>query len=301
MKCITTVSYSVIINGAVHGRIFPTRGLRQGDLLSPYLFLLYADGFSSLIKDAARNQSFSKISICRGCPMVTHLFFANDSLLFCRENDQECHKLIEILELYDAASGQKVNVEKSSVFFSHNTPQEKKCAVLNILGPMQDTRHGKYLGLPSIIGRSKTEVFAELKEKVGRKLVGWKGKLLSIGGREILIKAVAQAVPTYTMSCFLIPKGLCEEIEGMIRKFWWGQRQDESKIAWVSWEKMCRAKSNGGMGFRNLQAFNLAMLAKQGWRLLSNPDSLYAKVFKARYYLNGDVLNLKLGCSPSYT
>ena len=87
----------------------------------------------------------------------------------------------------------------------------------------------------------------------------------------------------------------------MIRKFWWGQRQDESKIAWVSWEKMCRAKSNGGMGFRNLQAFNLAMLAKQGWRLLSNPDSLYAKVFKARYYLNGDVLNLKLGCSPSYT
>ena len=110
----------------------------------------------------------------------------------------------------------------------------------------------------------------ELKEKVGRKLAGWKGKLLSIGGREILIKAVAQVIPTYTMSSFLIPKGLCEEIEGMIRKFWWGQRQDESKIAWVSWEKMCRAKSN-------LQAFNLAMLAKQGWRLLSNPDSLCAQ------------------------
>ena len=87
----------------------------------------------------------------------------------------------------------------------------------------------------------------------------------------------------------------------MIRNFWWGQRQDESKIAWVSWEKMCKAKSKGGMGFRNLQAFNLAMLAKQGWRLLSNPDSLCAKVFKARYYPNSDVLNSKLGCSPSYT
>ena len=151
--------------------------------------------------------------------MVNHLFFADDSLLFCKANDQECHKLIEILELYEAASGQKVNAEKSSVFFSHNTPHEKKCAVLNILGPMQDTRHGKYLGLPSIIARSKTEVFAELKEKVGRKLAGWKGKLLSIGGKEILIKTVAQAVPTYTMSCFLILKGLCEVIEGMIRKF----------------------------------------------------------------------------------
>ena len=78
----------------------------------------------------------------------------------------------------------------------------------------------KYLGLPSIIGRSKIEVFAEVKEKVGRKLAGWKGKLLSIGGKAILIKAVAQVVHTYTMSYFLILKGLCEEIERMIRKFW---------------------------------------------------------------------------------
>ena len=81
MKCITTVSYSVIINGAVHGSIFHTRGLRQGDPLSPYLFLLFADGFSSLIKEAARNQMLSGISICRGCPMVTHLFFAEQSLV----------------------------------------------------------------------------------------------------------------------------------------------------------------------------------------------------------------------------
>ena len=116
-----------------------------------------------------------------------------------------------------------------------------------------------------------------------------------------MIKAVAQAVPTYTMNCFLIPKGLCDEIEGMIRNFWWGQRKEEKKIAWVSWKKMCKAKSNGGMGFRNFQAFNLAMLAKQGWRLLSNPDSLCAKILRARYYPSGDILNSKLGCNPSYT
>ena len=96
--------------------------------------------------------------------------------------------------------------------------------MLGILGPMQDTRHNKYLGLPSIIGRSKTEVFAEVKERVGKKLAGWKEKMLSMGGKEVLIKAVAQAVPTYTMSCFLLPKGFCEEIECMIRKFLWAQR-----------------------------------------------------------------------------
>ena len=115
--------------------------------------------------------------------MVTHLFFADDSLLFYKTIDQECQKLIDILELYEAASGQKVNADKSSVFFSHNTPHGRRCEVLNILGPMQDTRHSKYLGLPFVIGRSKTNVFAEVNEKVGRKLAAWKEKLLSIGGR----------------------------------------------------------------------------------------------------------------------
>ena len=91
--------------------------------------------------------------------------------------------------------------------------------MLDILGPMQDMRHGKYLGLPSVIRKSKNQVFAEIKEKVHKKLSGWKEKMLSMGGKEILIKAVAQVISTYTMSCFQLPKGLCEELEGMMRNF----------------------------------------------------------------------------------
>ena len=218
----------------------------------------------------------SGVSICRGSPMVTHLFFANDSLLFCKASIQECQKLMAILDLYEATSGQKINEDKSSISFSQNTPSNLKAKVLEVMGPMKDLKHYKYLGLPSIICRSKTDVFAEVKERVARKLSGWKEKLLSMGGREILIKAVAQAIPTYTMSCFLLPKSLCDEIEGMMRKFWWGQREQESRIAWINWKKLCKSKLEGGMGFRNLQAFNLVMLAKQGWRLLSNPQSLIA-------------------------
>ena len=212
MKCISTVSYSILINGVAYGCIKPTRGIRQGDPLSLYPFLLCVEGLSSMISQAARSQMLSSISICRGCPIVTHLLFADDSLLFCKVNPQECQKLTKILKLYEDASGQKINVEKSLIFFSHNTPQQLREEVLNILGSMQGSRHNKYLGLPTFIRKSKNEVFAEIKERVRKKLVGCKEKLLAMGGREILIKAVAQAVPTYTVSCFQLPKGLCEDL-----------------------------------------------------------------------------------------
>ncbi|XP_050280246.1 uncharacterized protein LOC126721238 [Quercus robur] len=182
------------------------RGVFVKEIPSPYLFLLCADGFSSLINSVARNNMLCSVSICRGCPMVTHLFFTDDSLLFCKASTQECQNLMAILNLYEAASEQKVNVDKSSIFLSINTPLELKAEIMEVMGPMQDSKHNKYLGLPSIIGKSKKEVFAEIKEKFAKKLSRWKEKILSIGGKEILIKEVAQAIPTYAMSCFLLPK-----------------------------------------------------------------------------------------------
>ena len=300
MKCITSVSYSVIINGEAHGSISPSRGLRQGDPLSPYLFILCTEAFSALLDDASNRKKLNGISICRGCPSVTHLLFADDSLLFCKVDRGEVLLLTEILDLYEAASGQKINTEKSSITFSHNTFLETRNDVLSILGPMQDSRRGKYLGLPSVIGKSKNQVFAEIKEKVGKKLSGWKEKMLSMGGKEILIKAVTQAIPTYTMSCFQLPKGLCEDLERMERNFWWGQKDQEAKMAMVSWGKMCKPKAQGGLGFRNLQAFNLAMLSKQAWRILMNPRSLIARIYKAKYFPFNDILGAKLGSNPSY-
>ena len=172
MLCISSVSYSVIINGEACGNITPSRGIRQGDPLSPYLFLLCAESFSALIHKAARDNQISGMSIGRGCPIITHLFFADDSLLFCKAKDQECQTLVDILNSYEATSGQKINTDKSSVFFSPNSPQEKKESILNILGPMQDSKHNKYLGLPIIIGKSKAQVFAKIKDRVAKKLAG---------------------------------------------------------------------------------------------------------------------------------
>ena len=116
-------------------------------------------------------------------PMVTHLFFADDSLLFCKASTWECQNLIVTLNLYEAVSEQKINADQSSVFFSINTPLELKVEIMEVMGPMQDSKHNKYLGLPLIIEKSKKEVFAEVKEKVEKKNV-WMERKNVIYGRK---------------------------------------------------------------------------------------------------------------------
>ena len=121
MQCITTVSYSIMVNGEPKGLIHPSRGLRQGDPLSPFLFLFYAEGLNALLTQAARTGVIRGYSICRSGPKITHLFFADDCLLFCRATSFECEKIQNILAWYEAASGQQVNSDKTMAFFSRNT------------------------------------------------------------------------------------------------------------------------------------------------------------------------------------
>ena len=119
----------------------------------------------------------------------------------------------------------------------------------NRFGAQVIKQHEKYLGLPSLVGRNKRNTFNDIKEKPSKKLAGWKDKMLSKAGKKALIKAIAQAIPTYIMNCFKIPNSPCEELMSLNRNFLWGQRKDEKKIAWLSWEKMCEPKSCEGMGF----------------------------------------------------
>ena len=126
------------------------------------------------------------------------------------------------------------------------------------------------------MGRSKNNTFTQLKQKVTSKVASWKEKLLTHAGKEILIKSVAQAVPAYSMSCFLLPNKLCRELTRMITQFWWEQMKNEKKLAWLIWDKMCLPKKKGGLGFRDLKSFNLALLSKQGWRLQTNSTSLFS-------------------------
>ena len=121
MECVTTVSYSIMVNGEPKGLIKPSRGLRQGDPLSPYLFLFCAEGLNALLRQAAATGDIHGFSLCRNGPKLTHLFFADDCLIFCRSTLEECAKIQELLAGYEAASGQMINREKTTLFFSKNT------------------------------------------------------------------------------------------------------------------------------------------------------------------------------------
>ena len=117
----------------------------------------------------------------------------------------------------------------------------------------------------------------------------------------IVIKYVSQAIPIYTMGCFKLPRALCQNINSMIRKFWWGSKKGERKANLVAWEKVVQPKYMGGMRFRDIQIFNLALLARQAWSLLTKPESLCSKILKAVYFPSRDLLSVPIGNEPSNT
>ena len=170
MKCIRTVTYSVLINGQPHGHIHPSRGIRQGDPLSPYLFLLCAEGLSHLLHKAEHERRITSLAIARRGQKINHLFFANDSVLFCKANAQEWGQLQLILESYERASGQKLNREKTSLLFSKNTPRVAKEHLTNSVGVTPTDCFEKYLGLPSMVGKSQMASFSTIKGRIWERI-----------------------------------------------------------------------------------------------------------------------------------
>ncbi|XP_074374166.1 uncharacterized protein LOC141714552 [Apium graveolens] len=250
--------------------IKPSRGLRQGDPLSPYLFIVCTKGLSALISHYESKKWLTGVKICRRVPVVNHTLFSDDIYLYCKED-----------------TGEAMKYNKDLI-----------CQNLQI---KEADNSSKYLGLPNILGRNKSVVFSYLKDKVKASIQNWSEKNVSKPAKEILLKMVTQALPSFSMNIFLLPMELVKDIEKCMSKFFWStSKKSKSRISWMAWHRMSKHKYEGGMGFRCLRDFNMAMLGKQCWRQLTNPDSLVAHVYKARYYADKDFMEAELGNSPSF-
>ncbi|PNY14016.1 ribonuclease H [Trifolium pratense] len=153
---------------------YPKTGLRQGDPLSPYLFIICADVLSGLISKAQQQKHIHGIMISHGAPEISHLFFVDDSLMFCRATTKEMSTIHNIIQTYQNASGQLVNLSKSEIVFSKGVSSDTKKEISSILPmPILD-QFSKYLGMPIVLGRSKKQIFNFIQEKIWKKLKGWK-------------------------------------------------------------------------------------------------------------------------------
>jgi hypothetical protein len=195
-------------------------------------------------------------------------------VVFLEASEDNLLSLKNILQDYEVCSGQRINKQKSSIFFGKGCNVDLKRGLKETIGISYGALSEKYLGLPTAVGRSKEGAFKNLPERSWGKVHSWKGQGLSMDGKGTLIKSVLQAVPTYPMGCFQLSKKTCSKLTSIATGFWWGSADGKRKVPWISWDRMCVAKRNGGLGFQNFAVFNQALLAKQSWRMITNPSLL---------------------------
>ena len=287
MQCLTSSSMQVLWNGKPSSTFKPQRGIRQGDPLSPYIFVLCMERLSHMITAAVSQGDWKPIKMGRRGVPLSHLFFADDLIVFSQANSQQVQVIKQILTTFSKASGQKVNQNKTVVLFSNNISRVEKAALSNLLGFQQTDSLGRYLGVPLLSSRGSSNTYKYILERIKSKLAGWKRNSLSLAGRITLAKSVLTTIPFYTMQTILLPVSCCKEIEKTIRNFIWGKPDGSRGISLIKWKDMCQPLKNGGCGLLNLETQNKAFIAKLIFQLHSQQDAFWVRILTGKYGLGG--------------
>ena len=265
--CISTVRFSILINGGPEGFFGSSRGLCQGDSLSPLLFVIIMEALSRMMSKAVAGGILSGFQVgSKGGDSVhvSHLLFADDTLIFSDANPAHIFNLHLLFTWFEAISGLKINFNKSEMALVGIVHDLDSLAA--ILGCKTVQLPMSYLGLPLGANFKSKSIWNPILEKMERKLSGWQRMYLSKGGRVTLIKSTLSSLPTYYLSLFPIPKSVALRIDKIQRDFLWGGMGEGKKFHLVNWNQVCQPLSSGGLGFRNLRVFNRALLGKWLWR-----------------------------------
>ncbi|GKU88289.1 hypothetical protein SLEP1_g2571 [Rubroshorea leprosula] len=281
-ECLRTNSVSVLLNGSPTKEFVMQRGLRQGDPLAPFLFLIVAEGLNGIISTAVAKNLFEGVPMGEGSMNISHLQFADDTLLLGVATEENIWTSKCIMRAFELVSGLKVNYGKSSLIgINVDNLWEKEMTWL--LNCKSGSLPCKYLGIPLGADPRRIVTWKPLIDLFKRKLSTWKGRYLSLGGRITLINSVLSSLPVFLMSFYLIPKTVIRELDKIRRRFLWGGAEERNKVAWVAWENICCNKLEGGLGIKNLSCFNKSLIGKWWGRLLMEKGGLWKRVLAEKY------------------
>lgn len=265
MACISSVSMQVMWNRKASDPFWPSRGIHQGDLISPYLFVLCIERLAHAIKEKVDSKEWQPLKVTRYGPSLSHLFFADDLILFARVTREQMKLINKVLDDFCQASRETISREKSVIFCSRSMPSHEARLLSNFSNFVLKKDPGLYLGVPLLHQRVTARTYQRVLEKVLLWLNLWSARSLSLAGRATLGRAVVLAIPLYTMQTTSLPAKTLLPIEKAFRKFLWGSNEEGRKPSLVAWKSICQPKERGGLGFRNLRMCNKAFMIKLAW------------------------------------
>ncbi|TYK05808.1 LINE-1 retrotransposable element ORF2 protein [Cucumis melo var. makuwa] len=279
--CISNVTYSIIVNEKPQDRIKANRGLRQGDPLSPFLFVSAMDYLSRLLSHLESSGAIKGVCLANDCN-ISHILFADDILLFVEDNDHFLNNLRMALSLFEKASGLKINLSKSAMV-PVNVSWSRALECASSWGISCHTLPLTYLGVP-LGGNPKSNIFwRNIEDRIQKKLNNWKYAHISKGGRLTLIKSTLSSLSIYQLSVFQAPPSTYKNIEKLWRNFLWKGSFGLKGSHLINWSIVTKLKEEGGLGISRLQVINQALLSKWLWRYYSEPNSLWRRLIHIKY------------------
>lgn len=237
---------------------------------------------SRSLKEAQYKRQIDSFQGPRGCPSISHLLFADDTLIFSKATIVSVRNLQKLLAVYEQGSGQLINVSKSGFLLHPKTNVSTANQISRMTGFIRHSFPLKYLGFPLVLGRRKKVHFAGIIHSIQRRISGWKSSLLSQGAKLTLIRHVLTSIPIYTLSTTSLHSGTHQLLEQSFANFFWGSSPNGNKRHWISWDLICRPISQGGLGIMSLRQMDIALRVKMLWQALHS-TSLWASYFRTKH------------------